>query len=315
MRNLLFLFVIFLSACGARLEDKEPEGFVVDTMLPITPVKDQGKSDLCWAYAMLATIETEHLEMGDSINLSTDYIGRMVLEEQARERFESNGSRDISMRGIGPMLLRMIRKYGAFPYDSYYAHTPINYKVLANKVTALVDLHLNRHSDWERCEQELHQLLDTEIGWLPNFVFMLGMEYTPLEFAHSVCRKDEYVALSTDDDREPGEVFVPQLADNQYQQEAMNMPADSIARLAVRSIKEHHPVFWEGGPNDNHAVALVGLGHDKDGKRYFIAKNSWGVDNATGGLLYIPVGYVRSHTALVVMHADVLENMKKNDKH
>lgn len=315
MRNFLILFVLLLSACGMGVEEKEPEGFVADTMLRITPVKDQGKSELCWAFAMLATIETEHLENGDSVNLSTDFVARMVLEEQARERFDSNGSRDISMRGIGPMLLRLIRKYGAFPYDSYYSHSPVNYKVLANKVTAIVDLHLNRHSDWERCEQDLHQLLDTEIGWLPRFVFMLGAEYTPLEFAHSVYRKDEYVALSTDEDKEPGEYFVPQLTDNQYQQETMNMPADSIARLAVRSVKEHHPVFWEGGPNDNHAVVFVGLGHDREGKRFFIAKNSWGQDNPTNGMLYVPVDYVRKHTALVVVHADMLKNEKNPTEH
>ena len=28
--------------------------------------EDQGRSQLCWAYAMLATIESEHLMMGDS---------------------------------------------------------------------------------------------------------------------------------------------------------------------------------------------------------------------------------------------------------
>ena len=44
----------------------------------MTPVKNQGKSELCWAYAMLATIETEHLLRGDSVNLSPQYLGRML---------------------------------------------------------------------------------------------------------------------------------------------------------------------------------------------------------------------------------------------
>ena len=35
-----------------------------------TPVKQQGNSSLCWAYSMLATIESEHIMKGDSINLS-----------------------------------------------------------------------------------------------------------------------------------------------------------------------------------------------------------------------------------------------------
>lgn len=43
-----------------------PRVFYRDVMLPTTPMKNQGSSSLCWAYAMLATIETEHLVQGDA---------------------------------------------------------------------------------------------------------------------------------------------------------------------------------------------------------------------------------------------------------
>lgn len=310
MKRILTSLVIaasLLVGCNKDVEIKVPEGFVTDEILPITPVKDQGKSNLCWAFAMLATIESEHLVNSDSVDLSTDYIGRMVLEEQAHERFDSQGQTDISMRGIGPMLIRIIRRHGIFPRDSYYNHLPVNYNVLQKRVKTLVDQHIARKSSWKKCEQELQRLLDDEIGALPRHVFMLGAEYTPLEFAHSVCRKDEYTAVADNPEDEYGTMTNPHLDDNRYGQKALNMPADSITKRAIRSLKQHHPVFWEGGPNDNHAVCFIGLGHDKDNKKYFIAKNSWGKDNATNGLLYIPVGYVRRHTALVVMHSDMLD--------
>ena len=68
-------------------------------MVKTTPVKDQGPSALCWVYAMLATIESEHLMMGDSVNLSTDYIARALLEEQAMNYFLSQGHHPINLRG------------------------------------------------------------------------------------------------------------------------------------------------------------------------------------------------------------------------
>lgn len=40
---------------------------------------------------MLATIETEHIMMGDSVNLSADYVARNFLSEQARCHFLSSG--------------------------------------------------------------------------------------------------------------------------------------------------------------------------------------------------------------------------------
>ena len=84
----LFLFLLLLAGCGRRhgQGDVPEERFTVDLRLPVTPVKDQGTSPLCWVYAMLATIETEHIMQGDSVNLSPDYVARMYLREQAERR-------------------------------------------------------------------------------------------------------------------------------------------------------------------------------------------------------------------------------------
>ena len=54
-----------------------PEDFKYDVQLRMTPVKNQGRSELCWVYSMFAVLESEHLESGeDTLNLSVDYIGR-----------------------------------------------------------------------------------------------------------------------------------------------------------------------------------------------------------------------------------------------
>jgi len=69
----------------------------------MTPVKDQGQSQLCWAYAMLATIETEHLLRGDSVNLSARYVGRMLPKGKERAMCQT--------------LLNIIRRDGIVGYD------------------------------------------------------------------------------------------------------------------------------------------------------------------------------------------------------
>lgn len=68
--------LLMLVACGRpapRKTAKPP--LTTEVLIKTTPVKDQGRSQLCWAYAMLATIESEHLMMGDSVNLSMMLLG------------------------------------------------------------------------------------------------------------------------------------------------------------------------------------------------------------------------------------------------
>ena len=59
--------------------NKARHQFTNEILLGYTPVKNQGRNPLCWAYSMLATIETEHIMMGDSVNLSVDYVARNLL--------------------------------------------------------------------------------------------------------------------------------------------------------------------------------------------------------------------------------------------
>lgn len=75
----------------------------------MTPVKDQGKTQHCWVFAMLAAIETEHLRRGDSVNLSPAYIAKMLEQEPQAPK---------SGRGMGATLLSLLQKYGIVGYDA-----------------------------------------------------------------------------------------------------------------------------------------------------------------------------------------------------
>jgi len=96
------LLLMFLLT-GCRPHQAEQHQFTHEVLLPMTPVKNQGKSELCWAYAMLATIETEHLLRGDSVNLSAVYLGRMLKHD--------------GQRAMGQTALNLLQRYGVVGYD------------------------------------------------------------------------------------------------------------------------------------------------------------------------------------------------------
>lgn len=98
------IFLLILIGCG-----QQPKHYVTDVLNGMTPVKDQGKSQTCWIYGMLAAIETEHIMRGDSVNLSAAYVEKMLDQEP---QVPSNH------RGMGITLIEMIQKYGVTSYDA-----------------------------------------------------------------------------------------------------------------------------------------------------------------------------------------------------
>mgnify|MGYP002622861218 CR=1 FL=1 len=261
---LLPALLLSLAACrrhGERLT------FTHEVLLPMTPVKDQGHTQLCWAYAMLATIETEHLLRGDSVNLSPQYIGRMLPDYQKPFLTAHNSPRGDAAADRGPdrhatlpslrsptqralcqTLLNMLDRYGVVGYDVMPDDAPPTLTP-------------------------------------PRHVFMLGARYTPTEFAHSVCAPGEYVGLTTIADSPYYRKIDVPIPDNWEHNRLLNMPKNELRRLVNRTLRSRHPVCWE---SRDHAMAIVGMARDQHGRAYYVLKNSWGADRPYGGLVYMP---------------------------
>ena len=123
-----------LSGCGKREPRAGENHLTVDVLLKTTPVKDQGRSALCWVYAMLATIETEHLMRGDSVNLSVSYAARMALTDRARTYYLMRAARPLSQRGMASELLHTIHTHGLLAYDTYFVPQADVFNVLGRRM-------------------------------------------------------------------------------------------------------------------------------------------------------------------------------------
>ena len=265
--------VLLVAGCA-----RNPGPFTVEVMNAFTPVKNQGKSQTCWAYAMLSAIETEHIMRGDSVHLSVSFVEKAVEQEPNAPR---------TKRGMGQTTLNLIQKYGLVPYDAM-------------------------------------PLGDT---LRPRRAFMLGEEYTLQEFARSVCAPGEYVGVGSNHNYPYHHIFEPQLPDNWEHNVLMNLTPDELLDVTERAVRQHRGVCWEGDisepgfcwqegfavttlwcgrTTDDHCMAIVGLARDGNGHPYFIMKNSWGTDNAYGGLLYMSFDYFRMKTIAVYLPADAL---------
>lgn len=237
---------LVLASCGNKHEaSRERLAFTTDVRLRTTPVKDQGSTSLCWVYAMLATIETEHIMQGDSVNLSADYVARAFLREQA---LEQRAAEDwtLTTRGMATMTLRLIATYGLTHHDAFHRREDTNFKVLDEKLRLARGMATSLDDYIRRVDGQLAQAFGEP---MPT-VFFLGVQYTPLEFAHSVCHDGEYEALTSFTHHAFGERFPLEVADNHYHDTYLNVPLDTLYRKVVRALLHGHPVCWEGDTSE-----------------------------------------------------------------
>lgn len=51
---------------------------------------------------------------------------------------------------------------------------------------------------------------------------------------------------------------------------------------------------------------IVGIARDQNGTKYYITKNSWGVNGAGDGYVNMSESYVRAKTISIIVHRDAL---------
>lgn len=337
-RNLLILSVVCLCLAGCDKDRKHTEQLVFtnDTLCPITPVKDQGRSSACWIYAMLATIESEHITRGDSVNLSPHYVIYRYLARQAERCYLTQGQDSISLRGTINMLPDIIHDEGLMPYDSYRSRG--NTDVTVRKLTALTYRCIKQRLGMARLREAADDMLQQSIAPVPPHVYMYGVEYTPQEFAHSVCMPDEYTALTSYTHHPYNRYIDLELSDNKTGKRYYNIPIDKLIHTVINTLSSGRPVCWEGdisepgfdfgrgvalleddrpeavtqqtrqkeletfSTTDDHCMELIGLAHDQKGRQYVVCKNSWGTDNPYGGIIYMSMAYLKAKTIAVMVN-------------
>ena len=165
---------------------------------------------------------------------------------------------------------------------------------------------------------------------------MLGAEYTPLEFAHSVCYPEEYVSLTSFTHHPYREYFALEVPDNVMHDQFLNLPLDELMLHIQKAVENGHPVCWEGDiseegfthaqdnyvevqkmelpvtptsrqrefeqlrTTDDHVMEIIGT-FLKDKKRYYVCRNSWGRNWANQGRIYLSEDYLRLKTIAVFM--------------
>lgn len=146
-------------------------------------------------------------------------------------------------------------------------------------------------------------VLEVPDNWSHDLYYNLPVEdlmevmYSSIENGYSVVWDGD---VSSDEfSHKDGIAVVPENEDSDYKDKPVKeMEIDQEVRQEY---------FNDFTTTDDHLMHLTGIGEDKNGKNYFLTKNSWGEDsNAYEGFLYMSDPYVRLNTIAVMVHKDAI---------
>jgi len=63
---------------------------------------------------------------------------------------------------------------------------------------------------------------------------------------------------------------------------------------------------------DDHGMLIYGFATDQTGKKFYLVKNSWGVDNKYQGIWYASEAFIAYKTMSIVVHKDAIPATIKN---
>ncbi len=338
VRHIIIMCMSCLLWCSCSQPQRQANNksvFITDILLKTTPVKEQGESNSCWIYGVLAMLETDRLEQGDSIHLSPAYLERALLQQKAKEMYLGASPLCVNVSGMMPYAFRLMNQVGLLSYDSYHVDEGTNTPFLVKKIALMAQQGAAQKQGFAHLEERVDNLLDSEMGALPTWVFLYGMQYSPKQFANSIYKPNEYQAYTSFTHHPFNSSFALEVPDNTERSEFINVPLDSLMHLIDQSLLNHRAVCWEGSLNkgefmyhkgvarlpqhhtavnqnerqkaferlsttDQHVMCIVGKAHSLKGKTYYIAKNSWGTNNPYHGFMYLSADYIKLRTIAIM---------------
>lgn len=114
-----------------------------------------------------------------------------------------------------------------------------------------------------------------------------------------------------------GVAFVPEKSVDEMTPEERRTLFDTPPTKELQITPEMRQLAFDNyETTDDHAMHIVGLAKDQNGREYYIVKNSWGMHNDFQGYLYVTKAYVTYKTTAILLNkggipSEILKNYKK----
>ncbi len=255
MHKILIILTLIFSINFAQKKPKKiPHEFTTIINLETTPVKYQGQTGTCWAFATSSFWESELMRLGKSgYDISEMYIARRAYEMKAENYIRFHGKTQFDEGGQAHDVLAVIKKYGFVPQTVYpeirNENGKLNHREAVSVMKGILNGVLKNSSktisgNWKKV---ISATLDIYFGEVPEKFIYNGKEYTPQSFAkESRLNPDDYIEITSYTHHPFYEKFVLEVPDNWMYAGYYNVPLDDLMAIIDYALENGYTVDWDG---------------------------------------------------------------------
>jgi bleomycin hydrolase len=190
---------------------------------------------------------------------------------------------------------RSFGDYLAINPDDYVQLSSFIYKLLYEKFIVEVPDNWTMATAYNLQLDELIATLDNSINM--GYTVALTLDNTELGFnwQKGIIMATPAPAAEIDNSSHSPAVWIPKMD---------TMP--QIFQEVIVTPELRQQAFDNYETTDDHGVLIIGIANDQKGKKFYIAKNSWGTATQTNGYLYISESYIRYKTLTIMVNKAVV---------
>lgn len=184
--------------------------------------------------------------------------------------------------------------------------------------------------------------LDKYLGKVPASFVYKGKKYTPVSFAKNYLHVNPaaYIEITSYTHHPFYTSFVLEDQYNWTSDKYLNVPVADFSRIIDHALQQGYTVGWDGDTQEpgfeynngvaylpevvndlqkerqetfenkttaiDHMMHIVGVAKDKDGRKWYLVKNSWGNSNIINGYVYMQEQYLLVKTGAVIVNKAAL---------
>lgn len=250
-------------------QNAEPYEFKTVYTLEATPVKDQGKTNACWAYSTTSMLESELIRLSKGKrDLSALYLMRCMYREKCYNYVRRQGGSSLNGgAGLAHDVLNAVRRYGVVPTAAYpgtRGDAVPDHSQLEKTLDGMCSNFAQRAkigklgSAWM---QDIDRVFDDFFGPVPQKFSAEGKEFTPQSYRDYLgILPEEYISLTSFTHHPFYEPFNLEIPDNWAGGVYYNLPLNDLLRCLNYSIQQGYSVVWDGDVSNPGLDRVKGLG-------------------------------------------------------
>ncbi|MCE2847038.1 MAG: C1 family peptidase [Sphingobacteriales bacterium] len=215
----------------------------------------QGNTGTCWSFSTTSFFETEVYRLTkQTIKISPMYTAYWEYVEKARGFVVSRGASNFDEGSEGNAVVRIYRKYGAVPLESYTGMLPgqthHNHETMAAEMRAyLASVKANNAWDEQGVLSTIRSILDHYMSAPPAAVVVNGKSLSPQQYLDQVLklRMDDYVDVTSIMAKPYWTRVEYEVPDNWWHDSSYyNVPLNEYMDLVKKSIRKGYTLMIGG---------------------------------------------------------------------